>query len=113
MSVKNRHFSREINTTLYQQSRMHLMIRCSVGVFENDDDSIAPEEHFRDKSVLGDWLRLFLAFATFGCLHPDFFHILQNQVAMSVECLHTGQEFFVIATVDEDLGVVFHTLGEN
>lgn len=46
-------------------------------------------------------------------LGPHLLHVLQHHVAVLVEGFHTAQELFVVAAVDEHLGVVLDRLGEH
>lgn len=58
---------------------------------KNQDDTITPEEHFADESVLIDAFGIAL-----GLLRPHLLHILQHHVAVAVERLDSRKKFSVI-----------------
>lgn len=60
--------------------------------------------HFADKTIFIDWSSL-LPCTRSWCLCPHLLHILQHHIAMSVECLHAGQQLSVVSARDEDLCV--------
>lgn len=69
---------------------------------QNKNNAVASEEHLADESVLIDALLSILS----TLLRPHLFDVLEDHVAMSVECFDAGEEFAIISAVDEDLSVV-------
>lgn len=61
--------------------------------------------HLANEAVLVDTSTL-LALTVSGELCPHFLDVLEDHVAMSVECFYAGEEFAVVATRDDDLVVV-------
>lgn len=53
---------------------------------------LANNSHLADKPILVDWLSLLSICEPRGFC-PHFLHILENHVAMPVECLDSGKEF--------------------
>lgn len=72
---------------------------------KNQDDTVSSEEHLADKAVLVDHASL-LAICCARCLTPHLLHVLQHHVAMAVKRLHSSEQFSVVATRDQHLGVL-------
>lgn len=70
---------------------------------KNEDDRVAAQEHFADKSILVD-LATKLSVCQPGRFCPHLFCVLQNHVAVTVERLYTGKQLAVIAAGNENLG---------
>lgn len=76
---------------------------------QNDqDDRVSPEEHLANESVLVDWSSL-LAIAISWYFGPHLLDILENHVAVPVECLDARQQFAVVATRNQNLGMIAHS----
>jgi len=82
------------------------------GILQHKNNRIPSQEHLGDVSILVDGLG-FLSLASLGDFVPHLLHVFQHHVTVTVEGLHTTQEFAVVATVDEDLSVVLHRRHEN
>ena len=58
-------------------------------------------------------LFLRLTLSCFGKLGPHLLDTFEDHVAVSVKCLNSSQQLFVIPAVDEDLGVLLDAVGED
>jgi hypothetical protein len=68
---------------------------------QDQNHTISSQEHLADKTVL---VHTFTpSFKAPLC--PHLLDILQHHVAVTVECLDTGEQFAVVATGDQDLTV--------
>lgn len=61
--------------------------------------------HLADEAVLIDTPAL-LSLTVSWKLGPHLLDVLEDHVAMSIECFYTSKEFAVVATRDDDLVVV-------
>jgi hypothetical protein len=69
---------------------------------QDQDDRIAAEKHLADEPVLVDLASL-LSIRQARGLCPHLFRVLKNHVAVTVECLDTGEQFAVVAARDQNL----------
>jgi len=83
------------------------------GIFQDKDDRVAAEKHFRNESVFVDCLRLLFSFARLWVLGPHLLDVGEDHVAVPVEGFDPTQESPVVAAVDEDLCVFFDRLSQN
>lgn len=85
-----------------QQQHYH---RSLVGVLEDQDDGVSSEEHLRYVAILVHRPRLLGALSGTRGLRPHLLDVLENHVAVPVECLYAGQQLVVVAAINKDLGV--------
>jgi len=71
-------------------------------VAEDQDDGITPQKHFANEAIFVNGLLIF----ALGYFCPHLLYIFKNHITVSVESLHTRQQFFVIPQRDEDLSMV-------
>ena len=76
-------------------------------ILQHKNNRITTKKHFRNITIFVDGLGLLLTLSCLGSLGPHFFYIFEDHVTMTIEGFHTTKEFFVVAAVDENLGVVF------
>ena len=72
-------------------------------VAQDENNGISSEKHLGDVSILVDGFRLLLSLPRLRNLGPELFHVFQHHVAMTIEGLHSSQEFLVVPTIDEHL----------
>ena len=64
--------------------------------------------HFADETILVDTSSL-LSLAISGKLCPHLLDVLEDHVAVSVECFYAGEQLAVVATRYDDLVVIAHS----
>ena len=80
------------------------MERRSLRVSDDYDNGVATDEHLADVSLTVDWVCT-LALVSLGCLGPHLTDIFHDHIHMSVESLHSPQDFAIISAVDQNLRV--------
>lgn len=70
-----------------------------------ENSSIATKDsHLANEPIFIDWSPLLPAGSPWR-LGPHFLHILQHHVAMPIKCFDPCQEFPIVTTRDQDLGM--------
>lgn len=76
-------------------------------ITEDQNDRVSSQEHFTDDPILVHRLHLLLSLARSRDFSPHLGDIFQYHVAVPIEGFDSSEQFFVVATVDEDLRVIF------
>ena len=79
---------------------------------DHQNDGISSKKHLANVSLSISSLGSLLSSSLLWLLRPHLPDLLQDHVAVSVEGLHSGQQFAVVSARDEDEAAGFAGLGE-